>query len=1314
MFSPEEILDMSCCHVSALKASDDGETIYSNFMGTIENGKICKTCDQDVWNCPGHFGHILLKHPVVNPIFVNDVVNVLRCMCFFCKKFILSKDHYQADAKKHVDIFKLAKNTDACYACDREKPALSVVNETIIDQSTKNPIDAQLIKDILENIDHETARLLGFNPVMTHPKNFVFSVFPIMPLSCRPHVVVEEIGSCDDDLTHQLTEIIKNNHEIPDETMPRRDDASDKAISKLYSKHSVNLIFRISTYFNNSKKKAKYAATARPITGIKERIAGKDGQIRNNLLGKRCDQSGRTVIGPDPTLKLDELIMPLKMAENLTIEEHVNSYNIALLSKLVNSGKANFLIRASDPGRKINLKNYINFCGTLLYYGDVVERRGVKTVIVDTKFKLVEGDRILRHGRYLEKVEYPRTRKVTLELGDVVKRQLMNGDWVILNRQPTLHKVSMMAFKIIVQDIKTLKINLASTKSFNCDFDGDEMNVHVPQSYEATSELRELCSVQKCIMSVQNGKPNMTIVQDSLVGLYLMSKEDWSIATLHRDQFYDLLMVLQMPGGQYATRMSQIKSVLFALGVDHSADSLLNGRCVLSFIFPYDFDYSNGKLKIVDGVFVDGVLNKNVVSVIIKILYKSYGERAVSTFIDNVHFATNKFLVEHGFTISAADCVKNHGDAQRLTESPVNEFSKVMNPYIREQKIMGFLNNRADAAMKKSKDALAQSNNFRIAEESGSKGSMFTICQITSMLGQQTIDGNRVRGLWHQQDDDFKNRGFVEHGFVEGLSPREFMHHAIAGRKGVIDTALLTSVSGYGQRQGVKLNEDIKISSDYTVRDANGRMYRYIFGDVGYDPSQTIAVDGVQTICDIRRYVSRIKKNLRSEFRPLTPSEMNFMVDFIQPRPHIPTDVEEYICSTRKAPILAQLASITVCDSMIEPLKKHLEICYYKTLLSPGECVGILGAQSMGEFSTQATLNTFHVAGSTTTGTVTTCLSRFQEINNASKNAKHTVCKVYFKGDVSTINDARDHGTRLKYVDFEAAVASWSQLTASDATTSRWYSIFERVYGPIKNLSTNHSVVRFELEKSILYTCKITMEYVKTVLEAEHDVTCIFSPLSEGLHFDVVVNSQTVDNVEVYVSTVLFPTYVSGVKGVNNVTYHKDDRLKTWYAQTDGGLLKDFYALDVVDLDNTTTSNVWDVYNTFGVEAAREFRIKEMMEIVGDTGVDASHITLRADRLTFAGIVQSLSRYTMRKENPFSKVGFEEVMENFYKSSKNAETDDLTGVSASIMCGKRPKIGTSMFELKMDMDAVLGTVLPECRRVPEAADDEERFIEYND
>jgi hypothetical protein len=251
--------------------------------------------------------------------------------------------------------------------------------------------------------------------------------------------------------------------------------------------------------------------------------------------------------------------------------------------------------------------------------------------------------------------------------------------------------------------------------------------------------------------------------------------------------------------------------------------------------------------------------------------------------------------------------------------------------------------------------------------------------------------------------------------------------------------------------------------------------------------------------------------------------------------------------------------------------------------------------------------------------------------------------------------------------------------------------------------------VRFTLKKNILFSYKITPDTIKETLEEKHDILCLFSPLTlDKIYFDVFCGIEN-HKLDTFISNTLFPTFICGLEGVKAISFQKCEIHKVWYIQTDGGCLKDFYTLDDVDVENTSTNNVWDIYNTLGIEAAREFRIKEMVEIMG-SGVDLSHIKLRADRLTFTGTIQSLTRYTMRGEKPFSKVGFEEIMENFYKTARDAEVDDLTGVSASIMCGKRAKVGTSMFDVRLDMDKILKYQ----ETIEEDFDYDETFVDYDE
>jgi DNA-directed RNA polymerase beta' subunit len=269
--------------------------------------------------------------------------------------------------------------------------------------------------------------------------------------------------TCDDDITTQYVEIVKANRNLIDENT--NESKREKIIQTLQ--------FRIKTLMNNSQGKARHT-NGRPLKGIKERLSGKDGLIRSNLMGKRRNQSGRSVISADPTCRTDELVVPEKIAKNLSIPDTVTHFNKNYLQKLVDEGKANFILK--DGGKtKINLQYAMNKKGSQILWGDKIIRNGREIVPFTKEFRqtknqfdVMEGDIILRNGEQI-KADVSKKRPYTIEIGDVVERQLKNGDIILFNRQPTLHRGSMLAKRIIVRGNKTFRFNLASTKSFNAD-----------------------------------------------------------------------------------------------------------------------------------------------------------------------------------------------------------------------------------------------------------------------------------------------------------------------------------------------------------------------------------------------------------------------------------------------------------------------------------------------------------------------------------------------------------------------------------------------------------------------------------------------------------------------------------------------------------------------------------------------------------------------------------------------------------------------------------------------------------------------------
>lgn len=515
ILSSEEVLKMSVCEVNKTKLTPSGTgsgTVYDERMGpSIDSNTPCVTCKKSSRDCPGHFGHIILNTLIIHPLFHKHVVSFLRCICNSCNRLLISEEQmilsdlmkYKSERRFKKLIEKLEK-VDICYYCGNPQPKIvySQIEGTISllykekfnDIDSEDDVDTEdeesekekvkkkakkkenkisiilsveEIEKILNSVSDDDVRLCGFDPTRLHPRNLILSVFPVIPPSSRPFVIANG-NICDDDLTNQLIEIIKannvlapSNKEIPDE---KRDIKRLKAIQSLK--------FRILTFCNNSSGKAKHPTNGRPIKGIKERITGKEGLIRLNLMGKRVNQSGRTVIGPDPTLPFGWMGIPEKIAKELTIPEKVTSFNIKYLTEIVNNNKANFIIK-NNTDTKINLKYAMFRKGTELLHGDIVIKKdGKRHKIINENIKLERGDKIERNGQILDKIQYPEKKRINISIGDTVLRHLKDGDTVLLNRQPTLHKGSMLAKKIkVMKKGKTFRFNLATTKTFNADFD---------------------------------------------------------------------------------------------------------------------------------------------------------------------------------------------------------------------------------------------------------------------------------------------------------------------------------------------------------------------------------------------------------------------------------------------------------------------------------------------------------------------------------------------------------------------------------------------------------------------------------------------------------------------------------------------------------------------------------------------------------------------------------------------------------------------------------------------------------------------------
>lgn len=1270
VLSDQDILDMSVCLVDKTVQTVESGSIYDLKMGSTSTSILCETCNKNVWECPGHFGHINLNTPII--LLYKPVVVMLKCFCFSCKRILCSKEALDLNGVRGYDniVAYLIKISTCCH-CGTPHPEIkfSIAENVIFAQhkfkgnKTLMEITPMFVKSVFDLVSDEDVKMLGVDVTMFHPRNLVLTKFPVIPTTCRPRMMTPDNIS-DDDLSIILVDIVKNNNYLKTE-----DKTSEKYIKAL-----ANIKFRTLTYCDNTRGKAVHNTNHKAMTGIKERISRKGGLIRKNLMGKRCDYTGRTVIGPDPTLKMNEVGVPHEMADALTVPEYVNSFNIERLTKIVNANMATIICHPN--GVKKNVSTALMGKCIHLQHGDVVTKNGKSHVVTNCKIPIEPGDKIQRKGKTIVAQREEKS-PIELKIGDKVERFLQDGDVVLLNRQPTLHKNSMQGMKVRRQPGKTLRINLSQTKGYNADFDGDEMNLFIPQTMEAMVELSELSLSTKMMLSCQTNKPVVVIVQDSLLGAYLMTKD---IKQMTRADFTHCLFKTNcFDKYNYIERLETIRRI-------RNEPDQYTTPALFGFLFPSDFFVSYDEITIEYGVIVKGVLDKTTLGgtkkSLNRILCLEYGENVAADFINNIQFITNAWLEFNSFSVGIEDCFINPEHCDEIKNIVYKSFmeaeqmiSTTDNPDIRESRIACSLNKAKDVGLKLAKDTLKPDNNFISTVTAGSKGDYFNIAQIMGLLGQQNISGKRPRATMDSNrrtlnhypriipdaKRKYESRGFVASSFINGLNPKEMYFHAMSGREGMINTSLGTATSGYIQRRTVKMNEDLKIAYDGTVRDAKQNIYQFAFGGHGYDPSKITVTGGQVFPVDVKRLSVRL--NSRSSYTPehLTEMEIDTILTQAVIPPPVPAIISEEIASKQRNQLRTLLNDATIAYDMKEDFSKTIINKYNVTKITPGECVGIIGAQSIGEKQTQMTLNTFHTAGKLQQ----TGVGRFQELLNTTKALKVKTCTLYFKERFASALDLRHAiGSSIVHLTLEQVVKSQNEISCE---------------------SNHYIYFRFYLDLKIIFKYKLTPIDITNALKKTFD-DCRCIPEA----FSIVVGIEKISdpiNKEVYVTTLLAAlnkTTICGIEGIHEMylNYANDE----WFVITNGSNLMKLLAHPMIDNKRIYCNNLWEVYECLGITAMRKMLFKDIKENV--EGVNDFHIQLLVDKMTFKGKPTPITRYSMRKNDvgPLSKATFEESIDTIQTAAMKTEVETNCGVSASIISGNQPKIGTGYMRILIDIE----------------------------
>jgi len=435
--------------------------------------------------------------------------------------------------------------------------------------------------------------------------------------------------------------------------------------------------------------------------------------------------------------------------------------------------------------------------------------------------------------------------------------------------------------------------------------------------------------------------------------------------------------------------------------------------------------------------------------------------------------------------------------------------------------------------------------------------------------------------------------------------------------------------------------------------------------------------------------------------REITSEEIEYVVDFITPQLGIPTETALSIVKINKDKFRRQLKGLLIYPKILPKLKNQMMEMYESTKVQCGENVGILTAQSFGQFQTQNTLNSFHKAGMSEK-TVVAGVPRFSELLGATKSPKGSACTVHFKKGNESLQDLRKTiGSSL--VEFNIGKLSDNIKMCINKSSEEWYEPFKLLYN--NNFSKHEHCVSITLNKKLLFEYSITLKQIVDQIEEMYsDLHCVFSPLHIG-RLDIFVDDSNVDMpedkllfvtkdnmIEIYIEEVVIPNleklHVCGIVGISNMFFcNEKDK---WFVETEGTNFSDILAHPEVVMETAMSNDIWSVYNTLGIEAVRQFLIEELGTIM--SGINPCHSKLLVDKMTHNGSIASISRYAMRGEGSgaLSKASFEETLDNLLNAAVYGEKECTDGVSASIICGKLGKFGTGVCELRIDIGKLTG------------------------
>ncbi|XP_074320854.1 DNA-directed RNA polymerase I subunit 1 [Silene latifolia] len=1039
------------------------------------------------------------------------------------------------------------------------------------------------VKEILSHLWVEEAALCSFiSDIQQHKlpseKKSSFMMFFIKTLLVPPTKFRPPSKGGDSVMEHPQTILLQKILDSNKNLANAYQQDADRTKAWLRLQQSVNTLF--------DSKSAAGIGQKDMACGICQLLEKKEGMFRQKMMGKRVNFACRSVISPDPYLAVNEIGIPPVFALRLTYPERVTPWNMSDLRDAI----------ANGPDVHPGATHYVDKMSTTKLPSNKKSRISISRKLPSSKGVLTQPGKSSRY-------EYE---------GKVVLRHLRNGDIVLVNRQPTLHKPSIIALKVrVLPGERTLRFHYANCDSFNADFDGDEINVHFPQDEISRSEAYNIVNANNQYIVPTRGDPKRALIQDHIVSAVLLTKRDTFLTWAEFSELLYASGVCSFGTPSLNTNSGKKISVLESEDIIRANPPaiirprrLWTGKQVITAILnhvtrgrlPFTvkkrakiareyFGKDESKKKNAEGLqkidevpkkkkktknmvepihnidedivhvhkneLVQGVIDKEQFGKygLVHTVQEMYGPSAAGNLLSVLSRVLTAYFQMHGFTCGVDDLllIQTYDEQRKqLLQISENCGEEVHLQFIGREKqhlessemqieiekairrngdsavalldgmMRSKLNTLNSAVTKLFPEGLNKpfrNNCLSLMTLSGAKGGTFNFQQISLLLGQQELEGKRVPRMvsgktlpcFPAWDSSARAGGFISDRYLTGLRPQEFYFHCMAGREGLVDTAVKTSRSGYLQRCLIKNLECLKVHYDYTVRDADGSIVQFRYGEDGVDVHQKNYMQEFEALA--------LNQLLIMSNNPLSQSDHSCVSKFIEEDNEVPNQL-----ATKAEKFSTDHALDINCGLMRRKDRsnflKLVRNKYYMSLAQPGEPVGVIAAQSVGEPSTQMTLNTFHHAGRGEMN-VTLGIPRLQEIlmtaSVAIKTPTMTCPLLKTKGK----DDAECLAAKLKRITvadvIEKLDVSLVPFTVDNNNICSIYKLQIKLYEP--ELYPSHTDITLEdchstLEDNFVEDLQNAMESHLLLLEKINVISSVSEKGSDETDGDISVSNR--------------------------------------------------------------------------------------------------------------------------------------------------------------------------------------------------------------